>query len=222
MTPSLLRLLLSGLLLVLWPCRSAPAEQVQGPSELVFPVQGEHRRLQGFGVARPQGRRHQGFDIAAAKMTPVVAVAAGTVESLQDTIGGPCCSITLRHDDGWLSRYLHLNDDSPGSDDGRAVGIVARLQPGARVAAGELIGWVGDSGNATAPHLHFELLGPDGTAVDPVPYLPRGEGERSRPLPRTGVLVYWRPLLVALLIAVTLVVRHRADDLRADDPEASR
>ncbi len=204
-----LPVLLTTLLLLLLP--GAASGQ---PSELVFPVQGEHRVSDHFGVSRPQGRRHQGLDIAAAKMTPVVAVAAGTVESLQDTPGGPCCAITLRHDDDWQSRYLHLNDDSPGSDDGRAVGIAQGLRPGARVAAGELIGWVGDSGNATAPHLHFELRRPDGTAVDPAPYLSPGVPGEAFFRPRRRPYI-WRLLLVALLVAATLVVRHRAGDQEA-------
>lgn len=136
---------------------------------LQFPVTGEVRFVDRFASPRPGGRLHEGVDIWAAKGTPVVAAASGKVRWIRDGSRGRCCAISIRHDDGWTSRYLHLNNDTPGTDDGQAVGVVPRLERGTRVRAGQIIGWVGDSGNAesTIPHLHFELLRPDGTAVDP-------------------------------------------------------
>lgn len=177
--------------------------------ELVFPVRGDFSLVGRFGEPRPKGRRHQGVDIAAAKMTPVVAVASGTIEWLNDTPGESCCAVALLHDTGWHSRYIHLNDDTPGTDDGRVVGIVKGLQVGDQVQAGQLIGWVGDSGNATAPHLHFELLGPDGAAVDPYESLQAAaqrEGERIELLPSPAGF-RWRLGLTLVLVVATLTIR---------------
>lgn len=80
-----------------------------------------------------------------------------------------CCTIALRHDDGWESWYIHLNNDTPGTDDGLAWGIADGITPGTRVEAGQLIGWVGDSGTAehTGPHVHFELRTPESVIVNP-------------------------------------------------------
>jgi murein DD-endopeptidase MepM/ murein hydrolase activator NlpD len=154
---------------------------------LQFPVTGEVRFVDRFASPRPDGRLHEGVDIGAAKGTPVVAAASGEVRWIRDGSRGRCCAISIRHDDGWSSRYLHLNNDTPGTDDGRGAGVVAELERGSSVTAGQLIGWVGDSGNAerTIPHLHFELLRPDGTAVDPYPALGKAlrRSEAHPPVP---------------------------------------
>jgi hypothetical protein len=102
-------------------------------------------------------------------MTPVVAVRDGTVTAIRAN-PADCCSVGITHDDGWSSFYLHLNNDLDGSDDGDGVGIRPDLVIGSRVVAGEVIGWVGDSGNAepSTPHLHFELHLRNGVAIDPL------------------------------------------------------
>lgn len=140
---------------------------------MVFPLLGEHTLTDSFDDPRGRARRHQGVDVLADKGVPVVAVADGTVRWVQAERGGRCCDVALRHDDGWRSRYVHLDNDTPGTDDGRAVGIAPGVRRGARVVAGQVLGWVGDSGNAedTVSHLHFELRRPDGTPVDPLPSL---------------------------------------------------
>lgn len=136
---------------------------------LVFPLAGEALLTDSFGDPRPGRRLHKGVDIMAPKMTPVVAAVAGTVTRMQKEVGGDCCALVLRHDGGWTTRYLHLNNDTVGTDDGRGYGIAPGIRVGSRVEAGRVIGWVGDSGNAetTSPHLHFELRDPDRRAVDP-------------------------------------------------------
>jgi hypothetical protein len=142
---------------------------------MTWPVLGGGAVGSSFGVDRDGGTRlHKGNDIMAPKMTPVVAVANGTIRSIHDT-PGDCCWIILAHDDGWSSWYVHLNNDHSGTDDGRGRGIRPDLVPGSRVAAGEVIGWIGDSGNAEPgpPHLHFELHRPGVGAIDPYPSLRR-------------------------------------------------
>ncbi|MGH8874679.1 MAG: M23 family metallopeptidase [Acidimicrobiia bacterium] len=134
-----------------------------------FPVLGGAVIASEFGAQRA-GHKHAGVDIIAPKMAPVVAVADGTVSWVRSEAGGRCCLMGIRHTDGWGSWYIHLNNDTAGTDDGTAVGIVPWLAVGSEVRAGAVIGWVGDSGNAedTTPHLHFELRTPDGVPVDPM------------------------------------------------------
>ena len=126
-----------------------------------------------FGEVREGGQRlHAGVDVLAPKMTPVVAVRAGTVSSVRDT-PTDCCWVSIRHDDGWISMYVHLNNDTVGTNDGNGVGIRPGLSEGDRVEQGELLGWIGDSGNAEGgpPHIHFELRTPWGEPIDPAPSL---------------------------------------------------
>jgi len=151
-------------------------EESDGPEiyPLVFPVLGEEVTLtDSFGDPRPGGRSHAGVDILAPKRTPVVAAADGVVVWIDRELGGDCCALAVEHDDGWRTRYIHLDNDTEGSDDGRGYGIRVGIDIGTRVRAGMVIGWVGDSGNAeeTTSHLHFELRRPDRTAIDPYPSL---------------------------------------------------
>lgn len=136
---------------------------------IIFPVLGPNHYTDTFDDPRSGGRTHQAIDIMSDKMVPVVAAASGTVGWMHDEIGGNCCALALNHDDGWASWYIHLNNDTPGTDDGLGWGFADGIAPGAHVVAGQLIGWVGDSGNAEAvsPHLHFELHRPDGSAFNP-------------------------------------------------------
>ena len=110
------------------------------------------------------------------KMVPVVAAAAGTIGWVSST----CCALEIEHDDGWSSMYIHLNNDTPGTDDGLGWGIMPGLERGVHVDAGQLIGWVGDSGNAewTGSHLHFELHTPDGVGDQFLRTPPRSPGGR--------------------------------------------
>ena len=125
-----------------------------------------------FGYIR--GRFHRGIDIFGEKGDPVVAVIGGIVERVHSS-GRAGNYVVISHIGGWQSWYLHLNNDSPGTDDGklgpeRAVG--GKVKVGWWIPAGEIVGFVGDSGNAegTMPHTHFELHR-DGDPVDPYLYL---------------------------------------------------
>lgn len=142
---------------------------------LTFPVGGEATTgtRSGFWDLRANGTHHA-QDIMAPKLTPIYAAAAATIAYVNYSANPAnlnphrCCTLILRHDDGWESWYIHLNNDTPGTDDGLAWGIADGILPGVHVEAGQLIGWVGDSGNAedTPPHLHFELRDPAGVIVD--------------------------------------------------------
>jgi len=138
------------------------------PFDLVFPLPTPTKVRDTFGDARPGGRRHEGTDLLAPKHTPVLAVADGRVSWVHDRVGPRCCAVEIAHAGGWTSRYIHLDNDTPGTDDGQAVGVAPGIVPGRTVRAGELVGWVGDSGNAenVSPHLHFELRHPQLGAVD--------------------------------------------------------
>jgi hypothetical protein len=139
---------------------------------LAFPVDGPHSFTDDFGAPRSEGRLHQGNDIFADKMTPVVAAADGTI--LRVSYGERAGRyVVLKHEDGWLSYYVHLNNDTPGTDDGLYDEWPAGIAKGAAVQAGDLLGYVGDSGNAedTPAHLHFELHTPLGEPVNPYPHL---------------------------------------------------
>ena len=149
--------------------------EATGIYEMVFPVDGDHRYGDNWGACRGYycSRLHEGIDIMAPKMTPVVAVASGTVGWMRNERGGDCCSMALDHDDGWRTWYIHMNNDTPGTDDGRGWGFAPGITSGVHVEAGQLIGYVGDSGNAetTPPHLHFELQQPDGIEINPYDHL---------------------------------------------------
>ncbi len=145
------------------------------PFELVFPQDPLVTEFANtFGAARSGGRRHHGTDLMAPKLTPIYAVADGIVTIVRN--GGSAGRwVAIEHTFGWESWYMHLNNDSPGTDDGRADPAwtyAEGLVVGKLVRAGELIGYVGDSGNAegSGPHTHFELHH-DGRVVNPYPYL---------------------------------------------------
>ena len=129
-----------------------------------FPVAGKASFTDDFGARRSGGRRHAGNDIFAAKLTPVVAIEDGIVDRADRsaTNGSSRLSgnyIGINHGNGVRSLYIHLNNDSPGTNDGKGHGLMPDIQVGTHVKKGDLIGWVGNSGNAetTPSHLHFEM-----------------------------------------------------------------
>ena len=140
------------------------------PNQIVFPVVGPVSFIDDFYQTRGGGRLHSATDIMSngVKGLPVVAAFDGVV----DWIGGTCCYLSIDHGGGYQTWYIHLNNDTPGTDDGAAWGIAPGIVEGTAVSKGQLIGFVGDSGNAewTGPHLHFEMrLG--GVPINPYPYL---------------------------------------------------
>ena len=112
-----------------------------------------------FGEHRG-GHEHAGIDIPMPVGTPIKAAAAGRVvmREVQDGYGNYTCVAHVRI----LTCYAHQSR--------------FRTAPGARVEQGEVIGYVGDTGTSSTPHLHFEVrrgTQPWGTPVDPLKYLPR-------------------------------------------------
>ena len=149
-----------------------PVEDEVVVHEIVFPVVGDVRYSDTFGAPRGPDRTHEGQDLMGEKMQPLVAAADGELLIVtwpQPTYG---YYIKLRGDDGWTYSYVHINNDTPGTDDGQATreDVYAEgIEEGVRVERGQLLGYLGDSGNAerTAPHLHFEMHDPDGHVVNP-------------------------------------------------------
>jgi murein DD-endopeptidase MepM/ murein hydrolase activator NlpD len=127
-----------------------------GANGMVFPVHGPHYYSDTWHAPRSGGRLHMGTDIMSPRGTPVVAVSSGTARPHYNGLGGK--SITLTGSNGWTYYYAHLN--------GYAIkGTV-------KVKAGQLIGYVGNTGNAAggACHLHFQM-GPHGNWTDPYRWL---------------------------------------------------
>jgi murein DD-endopeptidase MepM/ murein hydrolase activator NlpD len=129
---------------------------------LAFPQPDEDTSFDdGFGVDRPDDRRHQGIDVFGPKGAPVVAIADGVVRRTGTGITAGHY-LVVDHEDGWQSKYMHLNNDTAGTDNGAlplTMALAEGIEPGVEVTTGQLLGWVGDSGNAegTPPHTHFEL-----------------------------------------------------------------
>ena len=152
---------------------AAPPPAYTPPFPVTYPIDAPRQFSDTFGTARDGGERlHQGGDLFAPKMSPVVAAAPGWVSAVE-WAASPGFYIEVTHAKGWRTRYLHLNNDTPGTDDGLGFGLAEGIGVGTSVAAGQVIGYVGDSGNAesSSPHLHFELRMPDWTPVNPYPFV---------------------------------------------------
>ena len=147
------------------PTTTAPAPT----GSMIFPVGGPHTFGDGFGAAR-SGHTHQGQDIMAACGTPLVAVSRAKVKfvSFQGAAGNYVVIRNKKLHQDYM--YAHL-------------AARASVTKGTVVQPGQQIGIVGQTGDATACHLHFELwLGKwyrGGHAVDPLPYLQTYQGYKS-------------------------------------------
>lgn len=178
------------------------------PPDIAFPVAGSQVVFtDSWNAPRPGGRLHEGTDLFAPKGTDVVAGADGRVAWKHNGRHGRCCAVGLVHAGGWVTHYLHLDNDTPGSDDGRRVGIASDLDVGDHVKRGQLLGWTGDSGNAenTPAHLHFELRDPTGIPVNPYPLLQDAatrEAESRPPAGRTRADEGRLPLRGSVLIGL--------------------
>jgi hypothetical protein len=193
---------------VLTLASSAAAAPGKAVPRLIFPVVGTTSYIDDFGAPRAGGA-HQGIDIMAARHAPAVAVEAGTVK-FWTTSAQAGCMLYLHGASGTTYLYIHLNNDLTAHNDNRGscvagIAYAPGLRDGARVAAGQLIGYVGDSGDANGihPHLHFEVHPNDGAAVDGYPYL-----RKAQPL----IFYAKKGTTVSLSITGTIVASF-ADDL---------
>lgn len=115
------------------------------------PVAGPSSFIDSWGDARSSGRRHEGVDMEADRGTPVVAVHDGFAEFKRSNLGGN--AIWLTSATGERFYYAHLDDWAGNSR---------------HVRAGEVIGYVGQTGNARGDHLHFEVR-PGDAAINAFP-----------------------------------------------------
>ena len=140
--------------------RSAPTRSrvtfIAGDGGWMCPVQGPRAFTNDWGQPRSGGRRHQGTDILSPRGTPVVASVAGTVRGHNSRLGG--ISYYLMGDDGNEYFGTHLQSLSGASG---------------RVSQGTVVGYVGNTGNASGgpTHLHFEIHPGGGAPVNPYPTL---------------------------------------------------
>lgn len=154
--------------MVFYAKHSPTRAQRRANLDLIIPVTGvtTANLVDTWGDARSEGRSHQGIDIMAPRGRAVVAAVDGRIVKFFDSDRG---GTTIYQFDGrgrYVYYYAHLES--------RAVG----LAEGDVVRQGDILGYVGSTGNATTPHLHFEiqLLGPEqqwwrATSVNPYTYL---------------------------------------------------
>ncbi len=152
----------------------SPAQAADVIRDITFPTERTVTFIDSFGADRT-GHSHEGIDLMGNKMTPLYAAVDGRVSSVNIPEKSWGNAIVLRDADGYTYHYLHVNNDTPGTDDGLGTpeyAYASGIRRGATVTRGQLIGWMGDSGNAEsiASHLHFEIR-KDGTAINPYPSL---------------------------------------------------
>ncbi|MEU5842084.1 M23 family metallopeptidase [Rhodococcus sp. NPDC047139] len=128
----------------------AAREEAARP-RVAFPAAGT--LTSGFGPR--WGTNHNGIDIANSIGTPIVSVTDGVVIE-----SGPATGfglwVRVRQDDGTIGVYGHID--------------ASLVVPGQHVRAGEQIATMGNRGQSTGPHLHYEVWQPNGTKIDPMPW----------------------------------------------------
>ncbi|MGD9702148.1 MAG: M23 family metallopeptidase [Acidimicrobiia bacterium] len=130
---------------------------------LVFPVGGKCAFIDSYGAPRAGGRAHEGVDIIAPQGKPIYAVTSGTIWKMSylgggsNSLGGN--SLHLKSGDGTGTYYYYAH----------LVAFADGITKGTTVTAGQLLGFVGMTGNASGPHLHFEIHPNGGASENPYP-----------------------------------------------------
>lgn len=168
---------------VLRASQNVGAELQREPASLGPVFQQPLRRMQvtsSFGKRRR--RNHHGVDLRASTGTPFYAAADGIVVYADDRINGYGLSVIVRHRRGFATLYAHASE--------------LRVDLGERVTRGQCLGFAGESGNATGPHLHFELR--DGLKpVDPLVTL-QSLKKPQTPLPQEPAILQKEPAVEPL------------------------
>ena len=132
--------------------QGSPGPIKQGSGQLIWPVNGPVTGV--FGEVRP-GHMHAGIDIAVPEGTPIRAADSGRV-ALMGYVGGYGNYTCVQHTASMSTCYGHQSSFATSN--------------GASVSQGQVIGYSGNTGNSTGPHLHFEVR-INGSPVDPMGYL---------------------------------------------------
>ncbi|NQY57254.1 MAG: peptidoglycan-binding protein [Ilumatobacteraceae bacterium] len=138
-----------------------PAPTAQSVELSVFPMQGKCYYGDTWHAPRSGGRLHEGVDLIGAEGLLLYAVTDGTItRKYIDTPGSLAGNgLRLTRPDGTYFLYFHLSDFAPGID------------VGSKVKAGDVIGYNGNTGNSSTPHLHFEIHPKGGAAINPYPFV---------------------------------------------------
>ena len=176
--------------------------------QLIKPFNGNYPVTQRFGETFTDQKGHKGIDYALPLGTPVLAAADGIVEKAGVDNTGYGNVIIIRHlwTDGTV--YAHLRNWS--------------VQVGQKVKAGEVIGYSGNTGNSTGPHLHFEyrtVCNDYKSAIDPEIFM-KTSSQNQNPEP-VGNVPFGRVRVIADYVAIrnspgitgTVLTRAKKDDI---------
>ncbi|SCE93430.1 Peptidase family M23 [Micromonospora coriariae] len=143
------------------PTKTATAKPKPKPKRTTKPTPAWVDPMPGASVTSCYGQRwgtlHAGIDLALPSGTPIHAAAAGTVVQAGDAADGYGNSVFVDHGNGYLTHYAHQSRIA--------------VTVGQKVKAGQVIGYEGATGDATGPHLHFEVHKGMWNQIDPAPFM---------------------------------------------------
>ncbi|GGO10101.1 M23 family metallopeptidase [Micromonospora parathelypteridis] len=143
------------------PTKTAAAKAKPKPKKTTKPTPAWVDPMPGAAVTSCYGQRwgtlHAGIDLALPSGTPIRAAAAGTVTQAGDASDGYGNSVFIDHGNGYLTHYAHQSRIA--------------VTVGQAVKAGQVIGYEGATGDATGPHLHFEVHQGMWNQIDPAPFM---------------------------------------------------
>lgn len=139
--------------------------------QITFPVLGSVSYSNDWGAPR-SGHTHIGNDIFGRKMQPLLAAVTGTARQVSFPEPSYGWYISIEDTEGYHYVYIHINNDTPGTDDaagGAKYAYAPSIDRSWPVVAGQVMAYMGDSGNAegTRAHLHFEIHDPSGEPFNP-------------------------------------------------------